>query len=174
MNNITSFKETLQNIKHDAARYKGKWKYHSGFLVSLSYRIRRLRKYGKNGYVLLPIDIFIGLIRRSISDTAIPSVIQVGKGLYLPHPNGIIINDKTVIGENVAIFHQVTIGEWHGCAPIIGSHTSIYSGAKLFGKVMIGSGCRIGANVVINSDIPNNTSVSMNKPVLRERSISGN
>ena len=164
---------TLHSIKCDAARYGNQWKYHPGFWVSLSYRVRRLRKHGGiRHYIFLPIDIIVGLIRRVISDTAIPSAISVGKGVYLPHPNGIIISHKTKIGNGVAIFQQVTIGEWHNHAPIIGDGTAIYSGAKIFGKVLIGCDCRIGANVVVNADIPDNTSVSTGNPILRQRGIS--
>ncbi|MCU0801831.1 MAG: serine acetyltransferase, partial [Rhodobacteraceae bacterium] len=45
-----------------------------------------------------------------ISQCDIPLNLQLGGGLLLPHPQGIVINHQAVIGPNALIFHQVTIG----------------------------------------------------------------
>ena len=157
-------------LRRDAKRYGSRWKFHPGFWVILSYRIRRLRKHGPAWYLsLIPLDILAGLIRRIVSDTTLPSSMCAGPGLYLPHPSGIIINSKVKLNEDVTIFQQVTIGEWHGKVPEIGSATSIFAGAKVFGGIKIGDMCKIGANAVVNKNIPDNTSVSIGKPELRSR-----
>ncbi|GGH32347.1 serine acetyltransferase [Sphingobacterium alkalisoli] len=84
---------------------------------------------------------------------------HVGKGLRLPHPIGIVIGDGVIIGDNVMIFQQVTLGS-HGKAgkdlayPVIENNVRIYAGAKIIGGIRVGEGSIIGANSLINKDIP--------------------
>ena len=83
----------------------------------------------------------------------------------LPHGiRGIFISHNAQIGKNVVIFHQVTIGEGKGGAPVIGDNVLIGPGAKIVGKVKVGDNVKIGANVVVVQDIPSNSTVVMNKP----------
>lgn len=78
----------------------------------------------------------------------------------LPHGlYGIIISHNAVIGSNCTIFHQVTIGEGKGGAPIIGDNVLIGAGAKIVGNIRVGSNSRIGANAVVVSDVPANSVV---------------
>ena len=85
----------------------------------------------------------------------------------LPHGlNGIIISHNAVIGENATIFHQVTIGEGRGGAPVIGNNVLIGAGAKIIGGIRIGDNVRIGAGCVVMQDIPDNTTVIPAAPQL--------
>lgn len=78
----------------------------------------------------------------------------------LPHGlNGIIVSHNAVIGRNCTIFHQVTIGEGRGGAPIIGDNVLLGAGAKVIGGVRIGDNVRIGAGCVVMQDIPDNATV---------------
>jgi serine O-acetyltransferase len=80
---------------------------------------------------------------------------QIGGGLALPHPNGIVIHPGATIGPNGLIFQQVTIG--HGPkpgTPKIGGHVDIGAGAKILGGVEIGDHAQIGANAVVITDVP--------------------
>lgn len=70
-------------------------------------------------------------------------------GLY-----GIIVSHNAVIGKNRTIFHQVTIGEGKGGAPVIGDNVLIGAGAKIIGNVHIGNNVKIGVNAVIVHDVP--------------------
>jgi serine O-acetyltransferase len=164
-----SLRYTFYCIKKDAGRYDD-WRRQSGFWVSLSYRIRRLRKLGGAAFFwLLPVDAFFGIVRRLVADSAIPSSLPVGPGLYLPHPTGIIFNSQAVIGEFVTIFHQVTIGEWHGEAPIIGDECALFAGAKVFGGIIIGRCSKIGANCTLNRSVPEYSTVSLSHPNISSR-----
>jgi serine acetyltransferase len=162
--------ETLDCIKKDAQRYGSGWHLSAGFWVTVSYRVRKLRKYG-SGYllVLLPCDILLGCLRWWIADTAIPSSAIVGPGLYLPHPNGIFIHPVAILGRNVAVFQQVSIAEWQSGAPCIGDNSALFAGAKIIGGIAVGTNCKIGANAVVSANVPDNTTVSCHPPVSRTR-----
>lgn len=75
-------------------------------------------------------------------------------------PKGIIINPLAKIGANCTLFHDVTIGVGRGGTPTIGDNCIIYPGAKIFGKIMIGNNVVIGANSVVNKDVPDNAIVA--------------
>ena len=78
----------------------------------------------------------------------------------LPHGlNGIIISHNAVIGKNVRIFHQVTIGEGKNGAPVIGNNVIIGAGSKIIGGVVIGNNVSIAAGCVVMQDIPDNSVV---------------
>ena len=78
----------------------------------------------------------------------------------MPHPNGIIIGQGVSIGNDVVIYHQVTLGgarrgDWRaGRYPAVGDNTVIFAGAKIVGAVSVGNDCVIGANAVVNRDVP--------------------
>jgi serine O-acetyltransferase len=80
---------------------------------------------------------------------------QLGGGLLLPHPNGIVIHPGAIIGPNCLIFQQVTIGSRGDKGlPVIGGHVDIGAGAKILGGVKIGDHAIIGANAVVLQDVP--------------------
>lgn len=89
---------------------------------------------------------------------------SIASPLILPHGvSGIFITKSAIIGRNVVIFQQVTIGantlkdsRTYG-APTIGDDIYIGAGAKIIGNVNVGNNSRIGANAVIVKDIPSNS-----------------
>ena len=84
---------------------------------------------------------------------------------YLPHGlYGIVVSQNAVIGKNATIFHQVTIGEGKGGAPVIGDDAYIGAGAKIIGNVKIGNGVKIGAGCVVTHDIPDYATVVAEAP----------
>jgi serine O-acetyltransferase len=81
---------------------------------------------------------------------------QIGGGLLIPHPNGIVIHPETKIGPNCLLFQQVTLGSGGplpGC-PTLGGHVDIGAGAKILGGVTLGDHARIGANAVVLDHVP--------------------
>lgn len=105
-----------------------------------------------------------------------PFSADIGPGLFMPHPNGIVISGHAKIGSDVTIFHQVTLGVprlGSQAAPIIADNVVIGAGAKLLGNVKVGVGSRIGANAVISRDVPPGAAVvGANRLVLRSRAQS--
>ncbi len=85
---------------------------------------------------------------------------KIGKGCTLGYAGlGIVIHHRVVIGDNVHIATNVTIGgtsKKHG-VPVIGNNCLIGTGAKILGPVKIGNNCVIGANAVVVKDVPDNS-----------------
>ena len=79
---------------------------------------------------------------------------NLGGGLLLPHPNGIVIHPDAQIGPNCLLFHQVTIGEAAGGVPTLEGHVDVGAGAKIIGQLRIGKHAKIGANAVVLTDVP--------------------
>jgi serine O-acetyltransferase len=84
-----------------------------------------------------------------VTGSDIPLNCQIGGGLLLPHPNGVVIHPDAVIGINCAIFQQVTIVT----GVKIGNNVLIGAGAKILKNTTIGDGAKIGANAVVRNCI---------------------
>lgn len=90
----------------------------------------------------------------AVTGADIPLNVEIGGGLLIPHPNGIVIHPDAQIGPNCLLFQQVTIGALDGGIPRVGGHVDIGAGAKLLGSISIGDHALIGANAVVLSDVP--------------------
>ncbi len=81
---------------------------------------------------------------------------EIGGGLRLTHPTGIIIHPESKIGPNCMIFHQVTLA-----GPVtLGGHVDVGAGAKLIGPLTVGDNAVIGANAVVTGDVPAGATVA--------------
>lgn len=110
------------------------------------------------------------LIARIISEKAkrktgieIHPSATIGKNLFIDHGMGVVIGETCIIGDNVTLFHGVTLGgtgkEKGKRHPTIGNNVFIGSGAKILGNITIGNNVKIGANSVILESIPDNVTV---------------
>lgn len=97
------------------------------------------------------------LILEMLFNDEIDARTNIGDGLRIDHPYGIIIHNDSVIGKNAVIRHQVTIGNKgyanNGC-PVLGDNVDIGAGAKIIGDITIGNNVSIGANAVVTKDVP--------------------
>lgn len=93
----------------------------------------------------------------------IPFITQIGKGFYIGHFGCIVVNQGTIIGNNVNISQGVTIGAANrgekAGIPAIGDEVYIGPGAKVFGAIKVGNNVAIGANAVVTHDVPDNAVV---------------
>ena len=92
---------------------------------------------------------------------------KIGKNLFIDHGMGVVIGETSEIGNNVTIYHMVTLG---GISPSINSddqrnskrhptlmdNVVVGSGAQVLGPVIIGKNAKIGANAVVTKDVPEN------------------
>jgi len=87
----------------------------------------------------------------------------IGKGVFIDHGMGVVIGETAEIGDNVTIYHGVTLGgiSWEKVKrhPTIGNNVVIGAGAKILGNIKIGDNSTVGANSVIVVEIPANSTV---------------
>ena len=86
---------------------------------------------------------------------------KLGKGIFIDHGDGVVIGETTIMGDNIIIYHQVTLGG-SGKAlgkrhPTIGSNVLIGAGTKILGNITIGDNCKIGAGSVLLKNVPKNS-----------------
>lgn len=89
---------------------------------------------------------------------------DIGPGLYLPHPVGIVINRRCRMGANCNIAQHVTLGlksrePREGC-PTLGDRVYVGPGAVIIGAITVGSDAAVGANAVITKDVPDKAVVA--------------
>ena len=89
-----------------------------------------------------------------VTGADIPLNAQIGGGLLMPHPNGIVIHPDAIIGPNCLLFQQVTIGSARDGVPRIGGHVDVGAGAKIIGPITVGDHAQVGANAVVTQDVP--------------------
>ena len=92
---------------------------------------------------------------------------KIGKNLFIDHGMGVVIGETSEVGNNVTIYHNVTLG---GISPSINSDNQrdikrhptllddvvVGSVAQILGPVIIGKNSKIGANAVVTKDVPEN------------------
>lgn len=88
----------------------------------------------------------------------------IGKRLFIDHGFGIVIGETTVIGDDVTIYHGVTLGatgkEWGKRHPNIGNRVMIGAGAKILGNINIGDDVKIGAGAIVLKDVVSGVTVT--------------
>ncbi len=121
--------------------------------LQLLRSIRNYQKWRSRGWVGRWISKIYVLHHRfwSVAASAdIPLDCQLGGGLILRHPNGVVIHPEAVIGPNCLILQQVTLVG----GVRLGGHVDIGAGAKIIRPVTIGDHAKIGANAVVLCDVP--------------------
>lgn len=102
---------------------------------------------------------------------------QIGEGFYIGHFGGIVIHGDTIIGKCCNISQGVTIGiSNHGKigTPVIGNKVFIGPGSVIIGKIKIGNNVTIGANTLVNFDVPDFKTVVSSKSVIIDKDLSNN
>lgn len=82
-----------------------------------------------------------------------------GPGLSIAHWGSIVVHPDVRVGKNCRIHSAVNIGVHNGNCPTLGNNVYIGPGAKLIGGIKIGDNVTIGANAVVNKDVPSNVTV---------------
>jgi len=101
---------------------------------------------------------FISALGQFLTTVDIHPASQIGRRVFIDHAVGVVIGETTVIGNDVLIYQQVTLGGVslsHGKRhPTIEDNVVIGAGAKVLGNITIGKGAKIGANSVVIKDVP--------------------
>ena len=106
---------------------------------------------------------FISYLTRIITGIEIHPKAQIGNRFFIDHGDGVVIGETTIIGDDVLIYQQVTLGgtgNEHGKRhPTIGNNVIIGAGAKILGNITIGDNTRVGAGSVVVDDVPEHCTV---------------
>lgn len=131
-----------------------------GFLALTSYRVsHQLWHDGRR---------WLALYLQSAASAAfavdIHPAARIGCGILLDHATSFVVGETAIIEDDVSILHEVTLGgtgkETGERHPIIRSGVLIGAGAKILGRVEIGTGAKVGAGSVVLNDVPPHTTVA--------------
>ncbi len=88
---------------------------------------------------------------------------KIGRGVLIDHATSVVVGETAVIGNNVSMLHEVTLGgtgkESGDRHPKIHNGVLIAAGAKILGNVTIGEGAKVGGSAVVLEDVPPHTTV---------------
>ena len=106
---------------------------------------------------------FISYLTRIITGIEIHPKAQIGNRFFIDHGEGVVIGETAIIGDDVLIYQQVTLGgtgNEHGKRhPTIGNNVIIGAGAKILGNITIGDNTRVGAGSVVVDNVPEHCTV---------------
>ena len=112
---------------------------------------------------LLFLGRFTSQVSRFITGIEIHPGARIGRKFFIDHGMGVVIGETAEIGDNVTMYHGVTLGgvTWDKVKrhPTIGDNVVIGSGAKVLGPFTVGANSKIGSNSVVVKEVPPNSSV---------------
>lgn len=131
-----------------------------GFLALTTYRAsHQLWQDGRRWLAL-----YLQSIASEVFAVDIHPAARIGCGILLDHATSFVVGETAIIEDDVSILHEVTLGgtgkETGDRHPIIRSGVLLGAGAKILGRVEIGTGAKVGAGSVVLSDVPAHTTVA--------------
>ncbi len=158
-----NIKRVMDNDPAATSAFMVWWTY--PHITAIIYHFFAHRLY-KSGHRILARR--LALRSRHVTGIEIHPGAQIGKGLFIDHGMGVVIGETAIVGDNVTIFHGVTLGGMSSSAekrhPTVGNNVLIGTGTKVLGNIEIGDNTKIGSNLVIKRDIPANVVIFENLP----------
>lgn len=154
-------KKELENIKKKDPAIHSNFEVllYPSFKVMLYYRIAH-KLYLKKHYFLAR---FLCEKAKRKTGIEIHPGASIGDNFFIDHGSGVVIGETAIIGNNVTIYHGVTLGgtsldkiKRH---PTVMDNVLIGAGAKILGNIIIGKNTKIGANAVVTKDVPEDSIV---------------
>ncbi len=100
----------------------------------------------------------LSFIVRTLSNVDIHPGATIGRRFFIDHGAGVVIGETTIIGDDVTLYHGVTLGgtTWNKEKrhPTLGNKVLVGAGAKVLGNITLGDSVRVGANSVVVKDVP--------------------
>ena len=100
----------------------------------------------------------LAYVSRSLTGIEIHPGAHIGRRFFIDHGMGVVIGETAVVGDDVMLFHGVTLGGTSGRRvkrhPTLGDKVMVGAGAKILGDVYVGSNVKVGANSVVVKDVP--------------------
>lgn len=103
-------------------------------------------------------------IGRMTTGIEIHPAAKIGRRLFIDHGMGVVIGETAEIGDDVTLYHGVTLGgvSWEKGTkrhPTLGNHVVVGAGAKILGGFTVGNNAKIGSNAVVVKPVPSNTTM---------------
>ena len=159
---ITKVKEDIQVIYDNDPAAKNIFEVilcYPGLHALIAYRLaHRLYKW----HIPL-VPRMISYLTRIITGIEIHPAARIGRRFFIDHGEGVVIGETSIIGDDVLIYQQVTLGgtgkDLGKRHPSVGNHVIIGAGAKVLGDIIIADHVRIGAGSVVIEDVPSHSTV---------------
>lgn len=135
------------------------WLTYSGLHAVWGYRVAH-RLWRWRAYLLARI---VSQSTRFWTGIEIHPGATIGRRLFIDHGMGVVIGETAVVGDDVLIYHGVTLGGTSSSRgkrhPTVGDHVVIGAGATILGPITIGHHSVVGAGAVVLSSAPENSVV---------------
>lgn len=100
----------------------------------------------------------LAYVSRSVTGIEIHPGAHIGRRFFIDHGMGVVIGETAIVGDDVMLFHGVTLGGTSGQRvkrhPTLGDKVMVGAGAKILGDIHVGSNVKVGANSVVVKDVP--------------------
>ncbi|MDN5563788.1 MAG: hypothetical protein L0G49_08475 [Luteococcus sp.] len=151
----------FDNVKQDIIRAKGSSR--GGAMSVLTVRMASTLLY-RASHAAGQVHPLLGVALKQVNHMATGADIawqaDIGPGLALFHPTGVVIGPHVRIGSGCSLQQGITLGGKGGDNPapsefpVLGDGVSIGAGARVIGPVQVGDGAQVGANAVVTKDVP--------------------
>jgi serine O-acetyltransferase len=162
-------------IRYTLTCVRADWAAFTGPIGKLAVLVHRFGHLLDSGHLPSPVSQALWPVYRLLDTVWVKLLVGadlhhtccIGPGLQLAHAGrGVVLGPNVVIGSEVALFHQVTLGTtetrphvWPLPVPVIGDQARIGTGARVLGPVRVGPRAVVGANAVVLADVPEGASV---------------
>lgn len=145
-----------------------------GFLALTTYRVSHQLWQDRRRWLAL----YLQSVASEAFAVDIHPAARIGCGILLDHATSFVVGETAIIEDDVSILHEVTLGgtgkQTGDRHPVIRSGVLLGAGAKILGRVEIGTGAKVGAGSVVLSDVPAHTTVAGVPAVIVGRSSEEN
>ncbi len=122
---------------------------------------RLANKIWRNDFKLLAR--WLSTIARWFTGVEIHPAATIGRRLFIDHGMGVVIGETAEIGDDVTLYHGVTLGgtSWRAGKrhPTLGNGVIVGAGAKVLGPITVNDNARVGSNAVVVKDVPADATV---------------
>ncbi|MBK5094558.1 MAG: serine O-acetyltransferase [Deltaproteobacteria bacterium] len=106
---------------------------------------------------------FLSHVSRLLTGIEIHPGATIGEGFFIDHGMGVVIGETAEIGNNVTMYHGVTLGgtSWQKGKrhPTIEDNVIIGANASILGPIRVGENSKIGSGSVVNKEVPDHSTV---------------
>jgi serine O-acetyltransferase len=170
---LSTLREDLHNARRHDPAARGDLEnavVYSGLHAIWSYRLAH-RLWARPA--LRGVARVLSQLTRFLTGIEIHPGATIGRRFFIDHGMGVVIGETTEIGDDVMLYHGVTLGGRsleHGKRhPTLGSRVTVGAGAKILGPLVIGDDSAIGANAVVTQDVPADSIATGIPAVVRAR-----